>query len=178
MSKLRSAVVSAAALLIALTAATRPAWAAPGSGSGAMHGDPTLVNPVITGPPPVTLPGNCPAFLSSDWVLNFTGGGNAVSYGTSNKNGDWGGANAEGPAALSTPDSTVQYAGHLHVWFGGGQNSNPGGTPTQQWEQGFTLEFDGTGIAGNLTIHANMHTTTNDKGITTNNILNINVVCS
>lgn len=177
-TKARSAAV-VATLVLGLMTSIGVAWAAPGAPSGAVHGDPTLANPVITGPAPVTLPGNCPAFLSSDpWVLDFTGGGNLVSYGTINKNGDWGGANAQGPAALSSSDGTVQYSGHLHVWFGGGQNSNPGGPPTQQSETGFTLAFNGSGIAGNVTINANMHSTTNNNGVTTNNILNIKVACS
>jgi hypothetical protein len=127
----------------------------------------------------VVVPGNCPAFLSTDtWSLDFTGGGNAVSYGTENKNGDWGGGNAEGPASLATSDGTVQYSGHLHVWFGSGQNSDPSAPPTNQSEQGFTLAFNGSGIAGNLKINAHMHSTTNNNGVTTNQILGATVNCS
>jgi len=170
--------------LVAIAAAfslfgSSEAWAAPGASSGAVGIDPTLINPVVTGPPPVTLAANCPAFLSSDdWALNFTGGGNAVSYGTENKNGDWGGANAEGPASLSMSTGAVEYSGHLHVWFGGGQNSDPNAPPTNQSEQGFTLSFNGSGIAGNISINANIHGTTNNKGVTTSNVMHIDVTCS
>ena len=58
-----------------------------------------------------------------------------VSHGTQNKNGDWGGETAEGPAVLATSGGTAQYTGHLTEWGGGGQNSNPGGPPTQQSEK-------------------------------------------
>jgi hypothetical protein len=99
----------------------------------------------LPGPPPpqVVVPGNCPAFLSTDtWSLDFTGGGNAVAYGTENKNGD------------------------------------PPLPPTNQSEQSFTLAFNGSGIAGNLTINVHMHATTNNNGVTTNQILGATVTCS
>ena len=147
--------------------------------SGASHVDPTAFNPVVTGPPPVSVPAACPAFLSSDeWTLDFTGGGNAVEYGTVNKNGDWGGGNAEGPAALTTSDGTARYSGHLHVWFGGGQNSDPNGPPTAQSEQGFTLAFTGSGAAGAITINAHIHDTTNNNGTPTSQVLGVTIACS
>jgi hypothetical protein len=137
---------------------------APASAAPAQKVDPTAFNDALTGPPPaqVTLPANCPGFLSSDtWVLDFTGGGNGHFYGTMNKNGDWGGGAAEGPASLSTSDGTVQYSGHLQLWFGEGQNSPAG---TKQTENGFTLNFKGTGIAGSVSINIHQHTTTNNAG--------------
>jgi hypothetical protein len=116
-------------------------------------------------------------WLSSDaWTLNFVSG-NAVSYGTSNKNGDWGGGNAEGQGVLQNSVGTIEYSGHLHAWFGGGTNSSANNTK-QQSEQGFTLSFNGSGIAGNITINAHMHMTTNNLGVTTTSVLNANVTCS
>jgi hypothetical protein len=132
---------------------------------------------VLPGPPPpsVTIPANCPSFISTDtWSLDFVSG-NSVSHGTTNKNGDWGGSTAEGQAVLTTSDGTIQYAGHLQEWGGGGQNSPDG---TNQTENGFTLNFNGSGIAGNISIHANSHTTTNNSGTTTSNVNSANVTCS
>jgi hypothetical protein len=124
----------------------------------------------------VPLPSSCPAFLSTDaWVLNFTGG-NSVSHGTLNNNGDWGGSTAEGPAVLSD-GATTEYAGHLTEWGGGGQNSNPGGIPTAQSENGFTLNFNGAGPAGSISIHVNQHSTTNNSGTPTANTFNVVVTC-
>jgi hypothetical protein len=145
-------------------------------------GDPACgQNPVLTGqplPPGVTIPANCPAFLSTDaWTLNFVGG-NSVSHGTLNKNGDWGGETAEGPAVLMSSDGTVQYSGHATEWGGGGQNSNPGGDPTQQSEGGFTFHFIGSGPAGNIDIHAHQHSTTNNSGTPTSNVFDVTVTCS
>jgi hypothetical protein len=136
-------------------------------------------NPVITGPAP-PLPENCPQFLTSDpWSLDFTSG-NGVFYGTSNKNGDWGGGNAEGQAVLS--DGTVnEYSGHANLWVGGGQNSvslDPTAPPTKQAEQGATLTFNGSGIAGSISIHATMHMTQNNNGQPTANVQRIAVSCS
>jgi hypothetical protein len=135
------------------------------------------LNPVLTGPPPpfVTVPANCPSFFSTDsWSLDFVSG-NAVSHGTSNKNGDWGGGAAEGQAVLTTSDGTAQYAGHLTEWGGGGQNSPNGANQT---EGGFTLTFNGSGIAGNLSIHVDVHSTTNNSGTPTANHQNNSVSCS
>ena len=173
----RAAALIAVATLGAAFAGAGSATAA--TPNGATHLDPTAFNPVITGPAPVVLPANCPSFLSTDdWTLDFTGGGNAVAYGTVNKNGDWGGGNAEGPAALATSDQAVRYTGHLHVWFGGGQNSDPNGPPTAQSEQGFTLAFNGSGTAGDITINAHIHDTTNAHGTPTSQVLGIDVSCS
>lgn len=169
------------------------AFASPNNGTtfnGTTHCDPTAPpdptnpacgqNPALTGPPPpfVQIPPNCPTFLSTDnWALNFVGG-NSVSHGTLNKNGDWGGGTVEGPAQLTTSDGTVQYAGHLTEWFGGGQNSNPGGPATQQSEGGHTINFNGSGPAGTLSIHAVFHSTTNNSGTPTAQTINIQVTCS
>lgn len=134
-------------------------------------------NPIIAGPK-ANAPTNCPNFLRTDaWTLNFVSG-NAVAHFTQNKSGDWFGSTAEGPADLSTSDGTVQYAGHATQWFGSGQNSNPGGPPTQQSEGGFTEHFNGTGLAGSIDIHVNGHFTTNNAGTPTATVMNVNVACA
>ena len=136
-------------------------------------------NPLLAGPPPsfVSIPANCPAFLSTDaWTLNFVDG-NSVSHGTLNKNGDWGGFTAAGPAVLTSSDGTVEYVGHATEWGGGGQNSNPGGPPLNQSEGGFTLHFNGSGPAGTLSIHVDQHSTTNNSGTPTSNVMNVSVSC-
>ena len=168
---------------VVLAAGAVAAYAGGGTFNGTTHcnpGDPTCGVMLLTGPPPpfVTIPSSCPAFLSSDaWTLSFTGG-NSVSHGTLNKNGDWGGGTAEGPAVLASSVGTVEYTGHATEWGGGGQNSDPGGDPTQQSENGFTLHFNGSGPAGSLDIHVDMHSTTNNAGTPTSNITNVNVSCS
>lgn len=138
--------------------------------SGAQQLSATIFNPVITGPAPVPLPSNCPFPNDSNFSLNFISG-NAVVYGTSNANGNWGGGNAEG-TAIFTEGDTVLYTGHLHVWFGGGNNAKA------QNEQGFTLDFNGAGAGGTIAIHANTHVTTNANGTTTSNLTDIRVTCS
>jgi hypothetical protein len=152
-----------------------------GATNGTTHCDPSNpvcgLNPLLQGPPPpfVTIPSNCPSFLSTDaWNVNFTSG-NAVSHGTTNKNGDWGGGTAEGQADLTSSDGIVQYSGHATEWGGGGQNSPTG---TNQTENGFTLTFNGTGIAGTVSIHADMHSTTNNSGAPTSNHMDATVTCS
>jgi len=123
----------------------------------------------------MTIPANCPSFLSTDsWSLDFVSG-NAVSHGTSNKNGDWGGGTAEGQAVLTTSDGTARYAGHLTEWGGGGQNSPDG---TKQTEGGFTLTFNGSGSAGSLSIHTDGHSTTNNSGTPTANHQNVTLTCT
>jgi hypothetical protein len=182
---MKSSVVAALFAAVAVCLATGVTTAVAGSGTinGTSHCNPSdplcSVNPLLTGPPPpfVTIPANCPAFLSTDaWNLNFVDG-NAVSHGTLNKNGDWGGFTAEGPAVLTSSDGTIQYSGHATAWGGGGQNSNPGGDPTQQSENGFTLHFNGSGSAGKVSIHIDQHSTTNNSGTPTNNFTNVNVSC-
>ena len=166
------------------------AFASPNNGTtfnGTTHCDPTAPpdpnnpacgqNPAITGPKP-DAPLNCPAFLRTDgWALNFLGG-HSVSHGTLNANGEWGGGTVTGPAALTTSDGTIQYSGHLTEWFGGGQNFPPGTTPTQQSEGGFTTNFNGSGLAGTISIHVNGHITTNNAGNTTATVMNLSVTCS
>jgi hypothetical protein len=173
-----------AAVALCLAAGITTAYAGSPTTNGTTHcnpGDPLCgFNPILTGPPPpgVTIPANCPAFLSTDaWTLNFVDG-NSVSHGTLNKNGDWGGGTAEGPAVLTSSDGTVQYTGHATQWFGAGQNSNPGGPPTQQSAFGFTMHFNGSGPAGNLDIHVNQHATTNNSGTPTSSVFNVSVTCS
>lgn len=172
----------ASAGALACVGAVGLATSAAFANSAAQHISAADVN-LLTGPPSMTLPANCPLFLSSvPWSLDFTNG-NGVFYGTANKNGDWGGGNFEGPANLTTSDGTVvvQYSGHAHVWFGGGQNSvssDPTAPPTNQGEQGATLTFNGSGIAGTISIHATMHMTQNNNGQPTANVQNIAVSCS
>jgi hypothetical protein len=144
-------------------------------------GDPICgLNPILTGtgpPPPfVTVTGNCPAFLFTDpWELNFVDG-NSVSHGTLNKNGDWGGGTANGTAVLMD-GNTLEYSGQATEWGGGGQNSNPGGPPTNQSAGGFTFHFNGSGPAGTITIHIHSHQTTNNSGTPTSSVDGGAVTC-
>jgi len=172
-----------AALGICLAVTVSVASAGGSTQNGTTHcnsADPLCgINPLLTGPAPpfVTFVGDCPDFLTTDsWALNFTDG-NSVSHGTLNKNGDWGGGTANGPAVFTTSDGTIQYSGRATEWAGGGQNSNPGGPPTNQSMNGFTFHFNGSGIAGTISIHANMHQTTNNAGTVTSNVLSATVTC-
>ena len=178
----------AAALLAALALCLGTGVAVATAGGSTQNGtthcnsaDPLCgLNPILTGPAPpfVTFVGSCPDFLTSDtWALNFTDG-NSVSHGTQNKNGDGGGGTANGPAVMTTSDGTIQYAGQATEWGGGGQNSNPGGDPTNQSETGFTFHFIGSGIAGTIDIHAHSHQTTNNAGTLTSNVTSATVTCS
>lgn len=168
-----------AALTIASVALYSPsALAASSTTNFTGHCDPSSpdcgFNPVITGPPPpfVTIPSNCPGFLSSDtWTLDFTGG-NSVGHFTANNNGDWGTGTAQGQADLATSDHIVRYSGHLTVWFGGGNNK------AGQTDGGFTLAYNGTGAAGSLSIHVASGSTTNNAGTPTGSHTNVTVTCS
>lgn len=173
-----------AAFVAVLAVGAATASAGGGTFNGTTHcnpGDPSCsANVLLTGPPPpfVSLPSNCPAFLSTDdWTLAFIDG-NSVSHGTLNKNGDWGGGTAEGTAELTSSDNTVQYMGQATEWGGGGQNSDPGADPTQQSENGFTLHFHGSGAAGTIDIHLDIHSTTNNSGTPTSNVTHVTVTCS
>ena len=138
------------------------------------------LNPALTGPPPpfVTIPSNCPSFISTDsWTLDFVSG-NSVFHGTDNKNGSWDGGTAEGQAVFTTSDGTVQYAGHLQQWFGEGQNTPDGSNQIGQGENGFTTNFKGSGTAGHLSIQASGHMTFNNSGTPTANTTNVKVTCS
>ena len=182
-SAFRLACLAAATIAFSGVAVLAPvASAAPGGGAtnGTSHCDPSTsacpmnLNPAFGGPPPpfVMIVGTCPAVLLSDnWLLNFVSG-SAVFHGTTNNNGSWGGFTAQGQAQLTSSDGTVQYAGHLTEWGGGGNNA--GG----QNEGGFTEDFTGTGIAGNLAIHANGHMTMNNAGILTASVRNATATCS
>jgi hypothetical protein len=167
-----------AALALCLAAGVSVANAGGSTLNGTTHCNPADplcgFNPLLTGPAPpfVTFIGSCPDFLATaTWALNFTGG-NSVFHGTQNKNGDWGGATATGPAVLTSSDGTVQYSGHATEWFGGGNNS--GG----QSEGGFTTNFNGSGVAGAISIHAHGHSTTNNAGTQTSNVFSATVTCS
>jgi len=112
---MKSRVVAAlfAAAALCLAAGVTTAVAGSSTTNGTSHCNPSDplcgANPLLTGPPPpfVSIQGSCPAFLTTDaWNLNFVDG-NAVSHGTLNKNGDWGGFTAEGPAVLTSSDGTV-----------------------------------------------------------------------
>ena len=188
MKKVLTSLGAAAALALGGLAMNAPAFAASSTQTQHQHcnsADPTCgFNPVVATPIPqgVVIPANCPAFFTQgQWEIDFTDG-NAHDHFTVNKNGDWGGGTANGPATfyVDNPDGsqTVEYTGHATEWFGGGQNSNPNGDPTQQSVNSFTVHFNGSGPAGTLDLHANMHTTTNNANVQTANILNANVRCS
>lgn len=171
------AVVGLAAIAFALPATVALAASGNAASHWTGHCDPSSTvcgsNPLLTGPPPpfVTIPANCPAFLSTDtWSLDFVGG-SSVFHETTNANGDWGGFTAQGQADFTTHDGTVQYVGHATVWGGGGNNA------ASQTEGGFTLNFSGSGIAGNLSIHIDGHQTTNNSGTSTADVRNVSVTC-
>ncbi|HKD93769.1 MAG TPA: hypothetical protein VKB43_03575 [Gaiellaceae bacterium] len=174
-----------AAVVLCLGVSVTAAFAGGTTLNGTTHCNPADplcgLNPLLTGPAPpdqVTIIGTCPDFLTTDdWALNFTDG-NSVSHGTQNKNGDWGGGTANGPAALTSSDGAVQYTGQATEWGGGGQNSNPGGPPTNQSEGGFTFHFNGSGPAGTISIHIHQHSTTNNAGTPTSNVFGATVTCS
>jgi hypothetical protein len=159
----RIATVGALACLLVFGSTT-----AADASSAAGHASATLLNPVLSGPGP-TLPANCP-FTNDDLSLNFIDG-SVVFYGTKNKNGDWGGATGVGTAVFAS-NGTPLYQGQLVVWFGGGNNAGA------QTENGFTLDFHGTGAVGSLTIHVNQQQTTNNGGTPTANAANLNITCS
>ena len=117
------------------------------------------------GPDPMGLPSNCP-FPNSDANFVFLAG-STVSHDSSNKNGDWGGQTAQGPAAFYE-DSTAIATGHLTIWGGGGNNAKG------QNEGGLTLNF----TSPSLTIHVNFHGTVNANGTPTANATNVQVTCS
>jgi len=166
------------AVATATTAGAVALFTGVGSAAPAQHGDPALfLNPVLTGPSTTTLPSSCPPFLSTDsWVLDFTPGGNGVGYGTANQNGDWGGVNAEGPGVI-TDGAVTKYMGHLHVWFGQGQNSTSG---ENQTEQGFTMSFAGANpdTGAGISIVANAHISTDNAGNQTAAFEHGSVTCS
>src|SRR5882724_3758913 len=126
--KLGAGLAAGALTVAGLAVFSSSAFAASSTTTFTAHCDPSDpscgANPVLQGPPPpfVTIPSNCPSFLATDaWTLAFVGG-NSVFHDTTNNNGDWATGTAQGPAVLTTSDSTVQYSGHLTEWFGGGNN--------------------------------------------------------
>jgi len=131
-SAVRVAVVAAAACVAVL------GFSVVGASAGATQIDPTGVA-VDLGPAPVPLSGSCPFSQGGDASLYFLNG-HAVMYGTVNKNGDWGGGNLEGTAVF-LDDGTPYYVGHVHFWFGGGNNIQG------QSESGYTLSYKGTGLS-------------------------------
>jgi hypothetical protein len=182
--KPRTVAALLAAVVVCLGAGVTVAYAGGSTQTGQMHcnsGDPLCgFNPVVTGPAPpfVQVGGNCPAFLTTDtWALNFTDGNGHFHF-TQNTNGDWGGGTANGSADLTSSVGALEYTGQATVWFGGGQNSNPGGPPTQQSVNGFTFHFNGSGPAGTISIQAHSHQTTNNAGTPTSNVNAGTVTCS
>ena len=138
-----------------------PAYAAVQTGSAAGM-------PFDLGPSPVGLPVSCP-FANGDANFVFLSG-SEVQHFTSNKNGDWGGLTVEGPAQFF--EGTIPlYQGHLTLWEGGGNNAKA------QTEGGLTLNFEGTGAGGKLSVHVNFHSTTNAQGSPTANAENVQVSC-
>jgi hypothetical protein len=156
------AVVGGAAAL-AIPVATASASA------GTVHGGtlPLPVGALLFPFAPPTLPSNCPFDLNGVFVLT----GNGVSYGTGNKNGDWGGGTATGAAVLMEAD-TVIYTGHATAWFGGGNNARG------QQEIAETFTFNGTSATdgSSLSFHINWQATQNANGTIT--AVTNNVSCS
>ena len=140
--------------------------AAPGAQATAVTGSAAGMT-FDLGPSPVGLPSSC-EFPNADANFLFTGG-STVSHDSTNKNGDWGGETAQGPA-IFYEDSTEITTGHLTIWGGGGNNAKG------QNEGGLTLNF--TSWDGSLTIHVNFHQTVNANGTPTANNGNVQVVCS
>jgi hypothetical protein len=153
----RIAIVAVGVLAAALVAAASAgATATTGSAAG-MAFD--------LGPNPFGLPSNCP-FPNGDANFLFLGG-STVFHDSSNKNGDWGGQTAQGPATFYE-DSTAIATGHLTIWGGGGNNSQG------QNEGGLTLNFTSSAVS----IHVNFHQTVNANGVPTASPANVQVVCS
>lgn len=121
------------------------------------------------GPSPVPLPAACP-FANGDANFVFMSG-SAVSYGTENANGDWGGETLTGPAVLFE-DTTAIAAGHLTIWFGGGNNARG------QSEGALTVNFAGSGSDGTVELHVSGQMAVNALGRPTANPLNVHVTCS
>lgn len=136
------------------------------------------------GPSPTGV-GACP-FSNQDASFMFDSG-NAVFYGTENKNGEWGGLNIEGTAVfqeapysgfdsmdnpIDTGPPVPLYTGHVHIWQGDGNNAK------MQSEQGFTLDFQGSGPLGTLDLHVNSHTTMNASGAMTASSTDVKATCS
>jgi hypothetical protein len=111
----------------------------------------------------------CP-FANGDPNFVFLSG-NTMQHFTSSKNGDWGGGTAEGTAQFYE-GATPLYQGHLTISEGGGYNAQA------QSENGFTLDFNGSGTAGTLHIHVEAYGTTNNGGTPTANHQNVSISCS
>jgi len=118
---------------------------------------------------PVGLPASCP-FPNDDANFVFQSG-TIVQHDSTNKNGDWGGATAQG-TAIFYEDTTPLYSGHLTLWEGGGNNAQA------QSEGGFTLDYHGSSAAGTFALHVDGHTTTNDHGTTTADVQHVRIACS
>src|ERR1700722_6296782 len=163
MSIIRSAGALGAAGLIAAAMgfSAAPAFGAAQTGSAVGF-------PFDLGPSPVGLPASCP-FANGDANFVFLSG-TTVQHDTSNKNGDWGGATAEGTAQFYE-GATPLYQGHLTLWEGGGNNAHA------QSENGFTLDFNGSGAAGTLHIHVDPPGPTNNAGNPTANHQNVSISC-
>jgi hypothetical protein len=162
-SMIRSAGAAGAAGLVAtvMGLSAAPAFGAAQTGSAAGF-------PFDLGPSPVGLPANCP-FANGDANFVFLSG-SFVQHDTTKPTGDWGGATAQGTAQFYE-DSTPLYQGHLTLWEGGGNNAQ------SQTENGFTLDFNGSGAAGTLHIHIDAHGTTNNAGVQTANHQNVTISC-
>jgi len=121
------------------------------------------------GPSPVGLPTSC-LFANGDANFVFQSG-SVVSYGTENANGGWGGETLTGPAVLFE-DTTAIAAGHLTIWFGGGNNARG------QSEGALTVNFAGSGPDGTVELHVSGQMAVNALGRPTANVLHVHVTCS
>jgi hypothetical protein len=98
-----------------------------------------------------------------------------VAHQTSSTNGGWGGAGAR-PVVLTTIfDGTVQYSGHLQNRGHSGNNSLTG---DNQRLNDSTLDFNGNGAGGSISIHVNNHVPTNNSGAVTTLFETGNLSCS
>jgi hypothetical protein len=151
------------------------------SSATAQHAPAAALGVQEIGPSPTGISPGCP-FGNGDFGVQFLAG-NAVFHESSNKNGDWGGNTIEGPAqfglvvhqADGSLTLTPMYQGHLTIWAGGGNNK------AGQSEGGETFNFNGLGVSdptAMLGVHFNTHSTTNNAGTPTANVLNVSITCS
>jgi hypothetical protein len=154
--------VACVALAAVVLSAPSPAVAAAQAGSAAgLTFD--------LGPSPVGLPANCP-FGNGDGNFVYLDG-NAVAHTVANANGDRGGDTSEGTAEFLIGSDPL-YQGHLVIHGGGNANAKA------ETMQGFTLDFQGSGSVGALSIHVTFHVTTDAQGVPAAHTQLVNIRCS